>query len=312
MHTTIIAEAIKLKHPDCKIDFLTLPACVALLKDHPCIDETIIWENSYKDSFKDFINIALKLFKKRYDCIFSPSRVVWTTLLSIFALPKKIIFNRKLGGLWVDDYFQMAQRVFKDLEKPEKLTLGLSKEAVENIETELKKYAEPYFVIAPGRVMDNLRQGRLWNIDKWKELSQMLTQRYGGTVFVIGNKKEREKHIILSADNVIIKSGEYSIEESNALFSKATLMISGDTGPVHMASACGAKTLALLGSTSPKQIKPYGKNGYYVSAEYDCLHCWRKKCKRLKEGEIYTPCMEALSANTVMKKVEEILTLNKE
>lgn len=311
VHASIIAEAIKSKHPDCTIDFLTLPWCISLLKDYPYIDEVILWENSYKKNYKDFIRIAIKLFKKRYDYIFSPSKVFWTLLLSIIALPQKIIFNKKLGGLWVEDYFQMAQRIFKDLEKPDHLTLGLSVEAITKIEADLKKYTSPFFVIAPGRAIDPIRQGRIWNIDKWKELTTLLIQEYGGTIFVIGNEIEKDTHNILSASNVIIKSGDYSIEETKALLSKATLMISGDTGPVHMASACGVKTLALLGSTSPEQIKPYGKNGYYVSAEYDCLHCWKKRCKRLKDGEIYTPCMEALTAKVVINKIKEILLFNK-
>ena len=73
-----------------------------------------------------------------------------------------------------------------------------------------------------------------------------------------------------------------------------------------MASAFNVKTLALLGSTNPKHIKPYGKNGYYVSADYDCLYCWKKKCKHLKDGEKYTPCMEKLTPNKVFEKIKKI------
>ena len=83
-------------------------------------------------------------------------------------------------------------------------------------------------------------------------------------------------------------------------------MISGDSGPLHVASAHNIKTLALLGSTSPDKIKPYGKNGYYISAKYKCLYCWNKKCKYLTVNRVQTPCMEALSVDEVFEKIKEI------
>ena len=306
VHTSIIAEAIKLKHPDWIVDFLTTTDCLPILENHPYIDESIVWEHSYNKTFKGFVEIAIKLFKKRYDYVFSPSKGTWASRISYIIMPKKVVFRKKLGGLWVKDYFEMAKSIIPDLEMPDHLTLGVSKEASESIEAELQNYAKPFFVIAPGRAVDNVRQGRLWNINKWKELTAMLLQEYGGTVFVVGNDKERENHETLTANNVVIKSGDYSLEETSALLSKASMMISGDTGPAHIAAAHGVKTLALLGSTAPEQIKPHGKNGYYISADYDCLYCWKKHCDRLKEGEIYTPCMEALSAKTVMDKIKEI------
>ena len=74
-----------------------------------------------------------------------------------------------------------------------------------------------------------------------------------------------------------------------------------------MASAHNIKTLALLGSTSPDKIKPYGQNGYYISADTDCKYCWQKKCKHLTNGEKYTPCMEKITTDMVINKVREIL-----
>ena len=91
------------------------------------------------------------------------------------------------------------------------------------------------------------------------------------------------------------------------MLSQADLMISGDTGPIHIASAFGVKTLALLGSTSPDKIKPYGENGFYISSKHNCKYCWKKKCPYLKENETYTPCMEALSVEEVFTEVQKIL-----
>lgn len=305
VHTTIIADAIKAKHPNWIIDFLTTEFFSELLENHPSIDNIIFWEEKNK-KIKGLLKFAKKLFKYHYDYFFSPTLSLRAILLSILIFPKNIRFKKKYNGLWVENYFRIAKSVIKDIELPKTLSLGLSDSAIEKIDNEISKYPKPLFVVAPGRVIDNGRQGRLWNIEKWKELTQLILKKYGGTIFVIGSPIERELHNSLSNDNVIVKTGEYSIAESKALFAKSDLVISGDSGPVHIASAFNVKTLSLLGSTDPKNIKPYGENGHYVSADYDCLYCWKKKCPYLKEGEKYTPCMEKLTAEKVFEKIKEI------
>lgn len=306
VHTTIIAETIKNHRPDWTVDFLTSDYFAPILNDNKYIDNIIKWKHEHK-SFKGFFCFIKRIFNKHYDYILSPTLSLRTLLISAFALPKKIKFRKKYNKLWVEDYFQMAKSIIKDAEMPTKLTLGVSTKNNENIKQELSKYPKPYFIFAPGRPVDNTRQGRLWNINKWKSLSEMIISNFGGTIFVIGTSQEKITHNILETKQVIIKSGEYDFEQIKSLLSQADLVISGDTGPVHVASALNVKTLALLGSTSPKQIKPYGDNGHYISANYDCLYCWQKKCPYLKENEIYTPCMENLTPETVLEKIKEIL-----
>ena len=96
VHTSIIVEAIKSKHPDWTVDFLTTTVCMPLIESHPYIDNAIAWEHSYNKTFKGFFEIALKLFKKRYDYIFTPSRSTWVLLLSSVILPKKIDFRKTI------------------------------------------------------------------------------------------------------------------------------------------------------------------------------------------------------------------------
>ena len=73
---------------------------------------------------------------------------------------------------------------------------------------------------------------------------------------------------------------------------------------MHIATGHNVNVLAILGSTSPDKIKPYGSKGYYVASDGNCKHCWKKKCKLLKEGEKYTPCMEEISPDMVLSAIE--------
>lgn len=307
VHTTIIASAIKQKHPDWIVDYLTITPIIPLLENNKNIDNIYDWDFSQRKSLKYILKIGKMLFKNHYDVIFDPTVSLRTLLLSTLALPKKIMTKKFHGGLWVEDYFLMAKKAIKDLEIPERLYLGVNKDADEKIEKDLKNFPKPHFAIIPGRNNDKTRPGRVWNINKWKDLSSLLNKEFSGTIFVLGADYEKDYHQVLLDEKVILKTGEYSLIETSSFLSKMDLVISGDTGPIHIASAHNTKTLAILGSTSPKQIKPYGKNGHWISAKTECLHCWKKECKYLKEEEIYTPCMEALSVKEVLEKVKEIL-----
>lgn len=307
IQTTIIASAIKQAHPNWKVHYLTHIGIANLIENHPHIDDIIIWDSSRKRQISYVIKMGVLLFKSRYDYIFNLTNAVRNILLSYLAFPKKVLQKKVFGKLWVEDYFLTAQKEIKDIQLPERLYMETSKDSKTKIIEFIKNHPKPYFVITPGGFADKNRQGRIWNIEKWKDLTQQLLKKYGGTIFVCGDASEIDLHKNLERDNVIICSGKYSLSETGAFMKFADLVISGDTGPLHIASAFDVKTLALLGSTSPDKIKPYGKNGYFVSSDSDCLYCWKKKCKNLQAGEKYTPCMENLSVEKVMNKINEIL-----
>lgn len=305
IHTTIIATAIKQKHPDWQIHYLTQREIAPLLENHPHIDKVLTWNRDNRKSFKQFFNTASELFKERYDIILNLTAALRNIALSILAMPKKIAHRKYLEGSWVQDYFETAKHVIPDIEMPERLYLGTDNELLTKIKQDLKDYPRPYIVLIPGGGTDRNRQGRIWNIQKYKTLISKLKQEYGGTIIVSGSKEENNYHQTLQDDNVIIFSGKHSLKESSNLYSLADLMISGDTGPIHIASAHNIKTLAILGSTSPDKIKPYGKNGYYIEPNSECKYCWKKLCPFLKNNEKYTPCMESITPEMIMNKIKE-------
>ena len=307
VHTTIIATAIKQAHPDWQVDYLTTDFYAKVIENHPHLDNIIEWDASRRKSYKYLFETAHKIFKKRYDIIFNLTLAVRNNLLAMLAFPKKIINKKSFPTSWVEEYFLMAKDVIKDIELPERLYLNSDISDFYQYEELIKNYPRPHFVISPGGATDNNRQGRIWNIQNWKNLCEKLYEEYKGTVFVCGSSGELEKHLSLESEHVKLLTGKLNTKEMSQFISKADMFISGDTGPLHVASAHNIKTLAILGSTSPDKIKPYGENGNYISANYDCLYCWQKKCPRKQEKDACTPCMEALTAEEVFDKIKQIL-----
>lgn len=304
VHTTIIPKAIKLKHPDYEIHYLTQNEIAPILDNNPFIDKVIPMITKRKKDNKYLIELGMELFKERYDIVFCLTNALRNMLFAAMCLPKRIVLKSGGKGLWVENFFRTAKKAIKDIELPDSLTLGVNPDYDNNVNEFIKDYPRPYTMIVPGGGTDSHRQGRTWNLKNWDILSEKILSEYGGTVFVCGDKYEKKFHNQLEKENVVITSGMFNLGGSSALLSKADLVISGDTGPMHIASAHGVSVLGLLGSTSPDKIKPYGKNGYFVSSDYECKYCWKKKCKLLKAGEKYTPCMESLTPESVIDFVK--------
>ena len=267
------------------------------------IDNLIPWISG-KNKTKQIFGLGYFLRQRRYDIIFNLTVTFRNFILTFLAHPKKNVIKKEFGKSWVENFYLTAKKVIKDIEKPESLHIGINPKALEKVKNEISSCPRPFIAIAPGGGTDFTRKGRLWNINNWSMLCKLLTALTGGTVFVLGSDKEFDYHRQLESDNVKILTGQFTLPESSAMFSLMDLVIAGDTGPIHVASAHNIKTLAILGSTSPDKIKPYGSNGYYIGPNYHCKYCWKKKCVYLAENELYTPCMESITVNDVINKIK--------
>lgn len=297
--TTIIPYSIKAKHKNCEIHYLTNKNNAMILKNIPSVDKIISFDNNISETIKI-------LFKEKYDCIICLNFTLKSYIITFLSFPKNIIFKSFKGSSWVENYFNTAKKLYNDLILPNRLYMkNNAHECEKHILKKIEKYPKPHILFNPGKYKNQIREGRVWNIQKWEELSKKLLKQYGGTIFINGDSNEKDYHLNLSDKNIIVFSGEHTIEETCALISLCDLIISGDSGPVHIASAYNKKTIAILGSTSPDKIKPYGKNGYCIEPSNTCRYCWKKKCKFLKAKTGYAPCIESITPDMVMKKIEE-------
>ena len=300
---TIIASAIKSKHPDWQVDYLTHEGLFPLLEYDNEIDNLIPWIRG-KNKIVQLFELGKTLRKRKYDIIFNLTITFRNFILTFLASPQNNVIKKEFGKSWVENFYLTAKSTIKDIEQPASLHIGLNPEALEKVKNEISNYPRPYIAIAPGGGTDFTRKGRLWNINNWSLLSKKLVTESGGTIFVLGSQKEFDYHKQLEADNVKILTGHLTLPESSAMFSLMDLVIAGDTGPIHIASAHNVKTLAILGSTSPDKIKPYGSNGYFIGPNSNCRYCWKKKCKYITENELYTPCMESITVYDVINKIK--------
>ena len=89
-----------------------------------------------------------------------------------------------------------------------------------------------------------------------------------------------------------------SIQESIALYKYLTLLVSCDSGPLHLCAALGIPTVSIFGPTDPTRNGAYGLNHQTVYKMLTCSFCWKKKCP-LGTNE----CMKQVTVDEVFESV---------
>lgn len=309
VNSLVIHQAIKAAHPDVEIHYLTLDYIAPLIENDPQIKKIWVIEDKKKKNLLYITKIGLQLRKERFDGVISLSNSIRNSLINICTGAKKIAKRGKTGpkGHSVEAFFNSAKPLYNDLKLPNQVHLYIDENIKDNVYQKIKDKKRPFIVLNPGGANDNERQGRIWPEKYWIKTGNSLIEKYGGTVFIVGSKSERDSHkSYLKIKNSVLYSGELSIKESAALYSYADIFLSVDSGPLHIAAALGIRTLGIMGSTSGTSCGPYSPKGEYISPTYKCSGCKLTKCPKLKEGEIYAPCISTITPEKVLKKIDEM------
>lgn len=294
VHSSIIQKAIKAKYPDTQIDFMTSSYIEPMIARDKNLNKTYAFNMKHKDNIFYLIWLGLKLRFEKYDVVINLQNSFRNQFLSLLSGSKYIKRGREGLRHSTDAFFESAKLVYPDLEKPDCINLYTDEKLLESVKEKLGDALRPYIIISPGGDNDIHRRGRIWSFEHWNELGKMLKGKFGGTIIVVGSKSEGEFHRkFIKIDNAKIFSGELSLEESVHLFSLSDLFISGDSGPLHMATATGVNTLGLYGSTS-LFCAPYGKNGHIIESVEPCRPCQGKDCPHISEDERFAPCMKSI------------------
>ena len=158
---------------------------------------------------------------------------------------------------------------------------------------------------------------KLWGPQKYRELVIELYKRYEARVILSGSYADRGliEEIKEGTSFPVLQFIGGSIGQLMALLRNVDLVIGGDTGPIHVASAFGIPTLSLYGPSSAKRSGPRGERHESVQSDIQCSPCFGRECRlrrlktrdsRLRFKEV--PCMEAISIDSVKIKLEGIMS----
>jgi 3-deoxy-D-manno-octulosonic-acid transferase/heptosyltransferase-1 len=145
-------------------------------------------------------------------------------------------------------------------------------------------------------------QTKLWPKAKFARLANEMVERLQATVVFTGSAEDRDE--IAAVLNEAGGSGLYNwagttnLRELAYLCKRASVVISTDSGPMHLAAVLNTPVVALFGPTAPWRTGPYGKRHRVLRVERDCSPCFQRNCETIE-------CMTAIKVDDVFRAVVE-------
>ncbi|MBQ4122205.1 glycosyltransferase family 9 protein [bacterium] len=302
VHTTALFRAIKKYNPQIIIHYLTSELIKPLLIEDRDIEKVLTINPKFKMFSSYTKDLANTLKQEKYDAVINlqPSLKI-KYLMFLAKIKKQAIYRKNFKIHAVTNFWKTGLKFFPELKEEKELKLYLPKEYIDFAKDKTKEYKRPFIIINAGGVLSK-RQGRTYPVAKWVELGNKLQKKFDGTIILNGAKEDKE---ILSPLNEIKNSvnliGELPLINSCAVIGEADLMLSGDSGPLHIATALGVKSIGLYGAMPEKRTGCFS-SGINIVSKKSCVPCNRRKCKYLKKSKkIYAPCMEEITTDEIIK-----------
>jgi heptosyltransferase-1 len=163
--------------------------------------------------------------------------------------------------------------------------------------------------VTPGTSWVALNVTARWPTKRWPaasfaEVADRLRQEGCGAVVMIGGPDERADVAAVRGmmkTPAIDLAGATTVGLLPALLSRASLLISNDSGPMHVAAAVGTPVVALFGPTSVARTGPYGLGHRVLTTELSCRPCLSRTC----QNPVQLECLTRISPEQVFAAVRD-------
>jgi len=154
---------------------------------------------------------------------------------------------------------------------------------------------------------------RRWPADRFAAVARALSQD-GLRVVVMGAPSERAvtERVCRDAPGAVDAGGATDLPGLAALLSMCQLVVTNDTGPMHLAGAVGTPTVTLWGPSDPGEVCPVGARDVRVTgAPLPCKPCFKNSCPREGAGtllsEAHEECMRLITVDEVLTATRAVL-----
>ena len=272
VHVLPVINALKRANPKVRITWVLQPAPVTLVRGHRSVDEIIVFDRAR--GLAAFTDVAAELAKRRFDLVINLQVYFKAGIVTALThAPVKLGFdrarardfnwlftNRKIPVSPVqhvqDQYFEFLS------------ALGVSPEPVE---WDLGPWPgerdwQRGFTSSIDRpiasiVVATSKPEKDWLPERWADVADALHAQFGMQVVLVGGKSERE----VAAERIVMGRAKHKprselgsgLRNLVSILDASAVVLSPDTGPLHMAVALGRPVISLMGYTNPKRTGPY-------------------------------------------------------
>jgi len=154
---------------------------------------------------------------------------------------------------------------------------------------------------------------RRWPTDRFTELAGRLAA-IGARLVILGGAGEEAltARVASAVPDALDLGGKTDVVDLAALLSLCDLVVTNDTGPMHLAGAVGAATVSLWGPSDPREVRQTGAPDLRVTGpDLRCKPCYQNHCARRGVGTLLADareeCMRLIEVQDVVRAVEAAL-----
>jgi heptosyltransferase I len=278
VHVLPVLHSLKRANPSMHVTWILQPGPAALVRGHHLVDEIILFDRS--KGWRGFLEIRTQLQARSFDLVLSLQVYLKANIiLSFINAPVKLGFDRDrardLNWLFTthripphpmqhvqDQYLEFCTWLGAPTDE---VTWGLGPWNQEERDWQRSFYSKltrpaAAIVLATSKLQKN------WLPERWVEVCDSLFADFGLQPVLVGGKSlvevefermilERSKHKPLSA------LGDGGLRGLVGILDGAALVLSPDTGPLHVTVALDRPVVSLIGYSNPKRVGPYRKFG---------------------------------------------------
>jgi lipopolysaccharide heptosyltransferase I len=301
IHTLPTVARIRRRYPDARIAWLINTGFASLLKKCPVIDELIPFDRQRYGSLGGlpaFADFLATLQGRQFDIVVDLQGLFRTGLLAYATLaPRRIglsdsregarLFHNEIVPVprcHAVDRYLLAARQLDCPPGPIEFPLGLAPG---------KK--EGWIAVNPSARW----RTKLWGDANFAALIRQLPR---DRVVLTGAANERDaiEKIAQGCRNL---AGQTDLLELASLYRQCAVVITNDSGPMHLAAAVGTPVIAIFGPTDPALTGPYGDRHTVLRAAIPCSPCFKDHCANRVERE----CMKMVTVEQVLAAAEPFL-----
>ncbi len=311
LQLTPVIRALKSRYPQAGISLLVgSPSTSELFKYNAHVRETLVFDKTgTHKSLRALLQLWRLLRGNKYDLVINFQRSnLKTWFLASAAFPCRVLVYHKdrTGTVHaVVNYLETVAPLGIEATKTSlELTFSAQERAfAKEVVFSLGSAGKPLIALNPGASHPVNR----WATDRFAALSDMLTQKLSARVIIIGGKEDiplAEEIAAKTGSKPLNMAGKANLLQLGALLEQCDILVSGDTGPMHIAAAVGTRVVALFGAADPERTGPVGSGHRVIqAADVACVPCKSRSCN----NKAYLECMEKIPVSLVFETIRDML-----
>jgi lipopolysaccharide heptosyltransferase I len=317
VHTVPAVAALRDAFPQARIDWLVDARYHAILDLVPAIDRRLVIGGP---EWKGFAHTIRALRREEYDAALDFQGLVKSAALArssgalrVIGFSARHLRERAARAFYseaIDPAAATPHVVFKNIGLLRALGIDPAKvavrmpievpraEVVSTVRTSLA--ADRFALVNPGAAWPNKR----WPPARFGAVAGIMRQRFGMRSVVLWGPAERDlaRDVVAASEGAAIEAPHTTVSDAVALCAAASIVISGDTAPLHFAVAVGTPVVGLFGPTSPARNGSWRANDVSVSRFEACVCHHQRKCRLAQD------CIRDIGIDEVAAAVERRLS----